>query len=154
MKEELSPIAWSPSVSSGASQQLCYQHGLPQRRQSSRQPRCLQSAPERVGCVASEAEHSPGTEFPTLLCMQELLTLPCPTGRMRIPAAAEHSFCSTKGSTWDSSFLQQCDFWHRINSWHLYPMAEPPSPAPLTPAPARQICSLCRQGLLYKGHND
>lgn len=60
-----------PSVSSGASQHLCYQHGLPQRRQSPRQPRSLQLAPDKVGCAASEAEHSTGThpEFPTLLCV-------------------------------------------------------------------------------------
>lgn len=74
-----------PSVSSGAPQQLCYQHGLPQRRQSPRQPRPLPLASDEVGCVASETEHSPGTrtEFPTLLCtgcIQELLTLPCPSG--------------------------------------------------------------------------
>lgn len=153
-----------PSVSSGASQELCYQHGLPQRRQSPRQPRCLHSAPDKVGCVASETEHSPGTgtEFP-LLCMAW-------------GACKSHSHCpvpqAPRANSSTPESLQKSELLQLLST----PSAVPKDPQgtlpfssrhvpfgteqthgtcmPWQPCPAWQICSLCRQGLLVKDHHD
>lgn len=96
-----------PSVSSGAPQQLCYQHGLP-KGGISWQPRCLHSASDKVDvCLRDRAQpwdwhwgsHS------AVGCRQESLTLPCPSGPtckhlqlrapvgMRAPAAV-HTHCA------------------------------------------------------------
>lgn len=58
------------------------------------------------------------------------------SGRIWIPSAVKHSFCSTKGSRWESLwvFLSPVDMWHLTQNKHM----AMPSPAPLTPPLARE----------------